>query len=245
VIAWFGDPSHWQGSAGIPARLLEHGVICLWSMALAITIALPLGVWLGHVRRLGMTVTSVGNLGRAIPTFALLILLASWEPIGVSDLAAIIALAVFAIPPILTNSYVGIREVDARATDAARGMGMTGRQVLQQVELPLSVPVIAAGVRTATVQVVATATLAALVGGGGLGRFVVDGFGRQDPTLMFAGVLLIAITCIAVEGAAAALQRVITPRALRPPTPSLLPRHRPAPSVLWKTTAALDTPPPR
>lgn len=215
LVQWFSDPEQWSGSDGIPARLLQHAAICAWAMLIALAVALPLGLWLGHRRRFGTLVTSVGNLGRAIPTFALLIILASWEPVGVSDLAAIIALAVFAIPPILTNAYVGVRDVDTDAKDAARGMGMTGAQVLRGVELPLSVPVVAAGVRTATVQVVATATLAALVGGGGLGRFVVDGFGRQDPTLMFAGVVLVAVTCVAVELLGSAAQRALTPKALR------------------------------
>ncbi|MFN8172593.1 MAG: ABC transporter permease [Candidatus Nanopelagicales bacterium] len=215
LVAWFTDPAQWTGSSGIPARLLQHALICAWAMAIAIAVALPAGLWLGHRHRWGTLVTSVGNLGRAIPTFALLIILASWEPVGVSDLAAVIALAVFAIPPILSNAYVGVRDVDTGATDAATGMGMTGRQVLWRVELPLSVPVVAAGIRTSTVQVVATATLAALVGGGGLGRFVVDGFGRQDPTLMFAGVVLVAITCVVVELVGSAVQRALTPRALR------------------------------
>jgi osmoprotectant transport system permease protein len=215
LVAWFTEPAQWTGSSGIPARLLQHALICAWAMAIAIAVALPAGLWLGHRHRWGTLVTSVGNLGRAIPTFALLIILASWEPVGVSDLAAVIALAVFAIPPILSNAYVGVRDVDTGATDAATGMGMTGRQVLWRVELPLSVPVVAAGIRTSTVQVVATATLAALVGGGGLGRFVVDGFGRQDPTLMFAGVVLVAITCVVVELVGSAVQRALTPRALR------------------------------
>lgn len=215
LVAWFTDPAQWTGSSGIPARLLQHALICAWAMAIAIAVALPAGLWLGHRHRWGTLVTSVGNLGRAIPTFALLIILASWEPVGVSDLASVIALAAFAIPPILSNAYVGVRDVDTGATDAATGMGMTGRQVLWRVELPLSVPVVAAGIRTSTVQVVATATLAALVGGGGLGRFVVDGFGRQDPTLMFAGVVLVAITCVVVELVGSAVQRALTPRALR------------------------------
>jgi osmoprotectant transport system permease protein len=215
VLEWFTDPANWTGSTGVPARLLEHLLISGWALVIAFAIALPLGVWIGHVGRFGALVTNVGNLGRAIPTFALLIILASWEPVGVSDLAAIIALAVFAVPPVLTNSYVGVRDVDVGAKDSARGMGMTGGQVLRRVELPLAVPVIAAGVRTSTVQVVATATLAALVGAGGLGRYIVDGFGRQDTTLMFAGVILVAIVCVGVELILAGLQRVVTAPPLR------------------------------
>ena len=215
IWLWFTDLDNWAGPSGIISRLVEHLWISARALILAFAIALPLGVWLGHFGRFGTLVTSIGNLGRAIPTFALLIILASWEPVGVSDLAAILALAVFAIPPVLTNAFVGVRDVDASAKESARGMGMTAGQVLLRVELPLSVPTVAAGVRTSTVQVVATATLAALVGGGGLGRFVVDGFGRQDTTLMLSGVILVAVVCIVIELALAAAQRALTPVPLR------------------------------
>ena len=212
---WFLNADNWTGSSGVPARLVEHLWISARALIIAFAIALPLGVWLGHKGRYGTLVTSIGNLGRAIPTFALLIILASWETVGVSDLAAIIALAIFAIPPVLTNAFVGIRDTDRTARESARGMGMTGSQVLWRVELPLSVPVVAAGIRTSTVQVVATATLAALVGGGGLGRFVVDGFGRQDITLMLAGVILVAVVCVTIELVLGGVQKVLTPRPLR------------------------------
>ena len=215
IAEWFTDPVNWTGREGVPARLAEHLLISGWALLIAFAVALPLGVWVGHVGRFGGLVTSVGNLGRAIPTFALLIILASWEPVGVSDLAAVIALAVFAVPPVLTNAFVGVRDVDAGAKDSARGMGMTGGQLLRRVELPLAVPVIAAGVRTSTVQVVATATLAALVGAGGLGRYIVDGFGRQDTTLLFAGVVLVAVVCVLVELLLAWAQRAVTPPPLR------------------------------
>lgn len=215
VVSWFADPANWSGSNGIPARLLEHLVISGVALAIAMVVAVPIGVWVGHVGRFQGLVTNIGNLGRAIPTFALLILLASWEPIGVSDLAAVIALAVFAVPPVLTNTVVGVRDVDSGAKDSARGMGMTGPQLLRRVELPLAVPVMAAGIRTSTVQVVATATLAALVGAGGLGRFIVDGFGRQDTTLMFSGVILVAVVCVVVELGLSAVQRAVTPVPLR------------------------------
>ncbi len=215
VGEWFLDAENWSGSSGVPARLIEHLWISARALIIAFAIALPLGVWLGHRGRYGTLVTSVGNLGRAIPTFALLIILASWEPVGVSDLAAILALAVFAIPPVLTNSFVGVRDSDRTARESARAMGMTGSQVLWRVELPLSVPIVFAGIRTSTVQVVATATLAALVGGGGLGRFVVDGFGRQDTALMLSGVILVAVVCVVIELALGRVQRLVTPRPLR------------------------------
>ncbi|MDI1289085.1 MAG: ABC transporter permease [bacterium] len=212
---WFLNADNWTGSSGVPARVVEHLWISARALIIAFAIALPLGVWLGHKGKYGTLVTTIGNLGRAIPTFALLIILASWETVGVSDLAAIIALAIFAIPPVLTNAFVGVRDTDRTARESARGMGMTGTQVLWRVELPLSVPVVAAGIRTSTVQVVATATLAALVGGGGLGRFVVDGFGRQDTTLMLAGVILVAIVCVTIELVLGRVQQILTPRPLR------------------------------
>ena len=215
VFSWFADAANWTGSSGVPARMAEHLVICAWALGLAFAIALPLGVWLGHINRLGLLVTSIGNLGRAIPTFALLSLLASWEPSGVSDWAAIPAWAVFAVPPVLTNAFIGVRDVDKDCTESARGMGMTAGQVLRGVELPLAVPVLFAGIRTSTVQVVATATLAAFVGAGGLGRFVVDGFGQQDAALMLSGVILVAALCIALELLMGWGQRALTPPGIK------------------------------
>jgi len=152
----------------------------------------------------------VSNVSRAIPTLALLTIFAA-TPIGFGNRATIIALAVFAIPPLLTNTYVGVREVDRDVVEAARGMGLSGRSVLLRVELPLAVPLIAAGFRTATVQVVATATLAALVGGGGLGRIITDGFGQQDQPQILAGGILVALLALVTEGVLALVQRSVTP----------------------------------
>jgi osmoprotectant transport system permease protein len=178
---------------------------------IAFVIALPIGVILGHLGRGGFLAVNVGNVGRAIPTFGLLIIFASWSTIGVGDEAAILALAIFAIPPLLTNAYVGMRGVDPDVKDAARGMGMTGGQVIRKVELPLAVPLIFGGVRTATVQVVATATLAAVVAGGGLGRYIVDGRGTQDDAQLYAGVVLVVTLCLLVEYALSRVQRRIDP----------------------------------
>ena len=164
-----------------------------FALLLACAVALPLGIWLGHRGRGGFLAVNVGNAGRAIPTFGVLIIFASWEPVGVGDLAAVLALALFAIPPILTNTYVGLREVDPDVKDAARGMGMTGGQQLRRVELPLARPLVFAGLGTSTVQTVATATLAALVAGGGLGRFIVDGFALQDYPMLYGGTMLVAV----------------------------------------------------
>ncbi len=212
VWAWLTDPAQWSGPSGIPVRLAEHLRISLFAVLLACLVALPVAVWLGHVGRGGFLAVNVGNVGRAIPTYALLVIFASMAPIGVGETAAVLALAVFALPPLLTNTYVAMRQVDPEVKDAALGMGMTGRQLLWRVELPLALPFSFAGLRTTTVQVVATATFAALVGGGGLGRYVVDGFGLQDPAQLYGGVVLVALLSVAVELVLAAVQRRITGR---------------------------------
>lgn len=212
---WFTDPANWTGPNGIPVRTAEQIVMSLAAMALALAVAMPIALTLGHLRRGVALTTNIGNIGRAVPTLALLIILASIPEIGVGNLAAVLALAIFAIPPLLTNTFRGVAGVDEEVLDAARGMGMSGRQLLWRVEVPLAVPLIAAGIRTATVQVVATASLAALVGGGGLGRYVVDGFAVQDTTLILAGAILTAALALASEGVLALLQRAVTPKGLR------------------------------
>ncbi len=215
VWEWLTDPAHWTGPDGIPVRTLQTLYISAVAMIIAVVLAFPIGMLTGHFRRFGTFVTNVGVIGRAVPTFALLIIFASWDVIGVGDKAAILALAIFAIPPLLTNTYVGVRDVDESMVDGATGMGMTNGQVLGRVELPTAIPLIGAGLRTTTVQVVATATLAALVGGGGLGRYVVDGFALQDITLMMSGVVLVSVLSIGTEAILALFQRYLTPLPLR------------------------------
>ncbi len=216
VLAWLTDPANWTGPDGVPARTLEHLVIAALAMALGLIVAVPVGVWLGHTRRASFLTTSIGNLGRAIPTLALLVILASIPQIGVGDLAAVLALALFSIPPMLTSSYVGVRDVDPGARDAATGMGMTGGQLLWRVELPLAAPSILSGVRTSLVQVVATVSLAALVGSGGLGRYVVDGFARQDETLVLVGALLVSALALGTDWVAGRSTRRMVARGVRP-----------------------------
>jgi osmoprotectant transport system substrate-binding protein len=215
VWAWLTDPANWSGPDGVPARTVEHIVIAVLAMVLGIVVALPVGIWLGHVRRAAFLTTSIGNLGRAIPTLAILVILASIPAVGVGDLAAILALALFSVPPMLTSAYVGVRDVAPDVRDAATGMGMTGGQVLRGVELPLAAPVILSGVRTSLVQVVATVSLAALVGSGGLGRYVVDGFARQDQTLVLVGAVLVSVLAIATDRASGWGMRRLSPRGLR------------------------------
>lgn len=204
------DGGNWTGTSGIPNRLVEHVQVSGASVLVAAALALPLAFWLGHTGRGGLVVSGLSNASRAIPTFAVLVLLAA-TPVGFGDRATVVALVLFAIPPLLTNAHVGVRDVDPEVLEAARGMGMTGLQMLCRVELPLALPLVMAGVRTAAVQVVATATLAAYVGGGGLGRFIADGFGRADPAMTAAGGVLVALLALVTELSLGAVQRRLTP----------------------------------
>ena len=169
---------------------------------------------LGTTGRGGGAVVVLSNVSRAVPTLALLTVFAV-TPLGFSDTATILALALFAFPPMLTNTFVGFREVDRDVREAARGMGMSRGQVVARVEFPLAVPLIMTGVRMAAVQVVATATLAALVAWGGLGRFIVDGLATRDFVEVFAGAALVALLAVAVEVALGALQRLVVSDGLR------------------------------
>lgn len=214
VVDWFADGEHWSGSDGVPARLVEHLSISGTAVAFACLVAIPLGVTLGHFGRGGTLAINVSNIGRAIPTFGILVLLAT-SGLGIGDRPAIVALTLFGIPPLLTNTYVGMRGVDADVRESARGMGMTRWQLLARVEVPLAVPLIAAGLRTAAVQIVATTSLAAIVAGGGLGRFIIDGLARQDEDMVVAGGLLVAGLALLTEGALAVVERAVTPGGRR------------------------------
>jgi osmoprotectant transport system permease protein len=217
VVEWFTDPLHWEGSFGIPARLLEHLIMSAVSVAIAAAVAFPAGLYIGHRRRFEFLVVSVLNFGRAIPSFGLLFLFVLAFGIGLAYPASLrppilFALVLLAIPPILTNTYIGVQTVDADAVEAARGMGMTEWDVLARLEIPLGAPLILAGIRTAALQVVATATLAAVVAGGGLGRFIVDGFATRNFPQIFGGALLVALLAILTELGFALLERVASPR---------------------------------
>lgn len=213
LLAWLGDPTNWQGTDGIPARLLEHLWYSVTAAVAAIAIALPIGLVVGHTGRGGNVVINVANVGRALPSFGIIVLVVLL--LGIGFLPPFIALVAFAIPPVLTNTYAGIRAVDREVRDAAEGMGMRPLQVLTRIELPVAAPLIMAGVRTAGVQTVATATLAAYVGLGGLGRFIINGLAVQDFARVLAGALLVAALALAVELLLALLQRAVTPLGLR------------------------------
>jgi osmoprotectant transport system permease protein len=218
VAAWLTAPDHWAGSNGIPNRLAEHVLISSLTALAAVLIALPIGVLAGHTGRGGFLAINVANFGRAIPSLALLALmlpLALSLKLGLGFWPTFIALVPLGIPPVLTNSYVAMREVDRDVVEAARGMGLRERQVLRQVELPLAAPLIIAGIRNSAVAVVATATLGALVAGGGLGRYIVDGIALQDYPRVFVGALLVALLSISVEVVFGAIERLTVSSGLR------------------------------
>jgi osmoprotectant transport system permease protein len=242
VVEWFTDPLHWDGAFGIPTRLVEHIVMSAVSVTIAAAVALPAGLYIGHRRRFEFLVVSVLNFGRAIPSFGLLFLFVLAFGIGLAYPASLrppilFALVLLAIPPILTNTYIGVQTVDADTAEAARGMGMTEWEVLTRLEVPLGAPLILAGIRTAAVQVVATATLGAVVAGGGLGRFIIDGFAIRDFPQIFGGALLVAVLAILTELGFSVLERVLSPRTTSQG------RKRRAEPVPWEQPAQAPRPP--
>ncbi len=210
VVEWLTDGANWHGSEGIPVRTWEHLVLSGTSLLVVCLLALPLALWLGHLGRGGAFAVNLTNIGRAVPVFAVLILLAI-GPLGLGVKATVVALVLFGIPPVFTNTFVGVREVDRDTVEAARGMGMTGWGLLRRVEVPLAMPLIIAGIRLAAVQIVATATLGAFVLAGGLGRFINSGFARQDQAELVGGAVLVATFALLVEGAFEVLQRRLDP----------------------------------
>lgn len=205
---WLADPAHWAGDDGIWHRLAQHLVLTVVCLVVSCLIALPVAFVLGHIGRGGVLAVNISNVGRAVPTFAVLVLLLL-TPVGAwGEGPTVVALVLFAVPPLLTNAYVGMREVDRDVVRAARGMGMTGRQTLFRVELPLSLPLVLNGVRIAAVQLVATATIAALAGGGGLGRIITAGFNLASTPQVVAGALLVAGFALIVEGVFETVERL-------------------------------------
>ena len=212
VIAWLTDPAHWSGPEGIPVRTLQHLWYSLLATAIAAAIALPIGILIGHTGRGAVLAVNLTNLGRAIPSLGIIIL--TFTLVGFGIVPVVVALTALAIPPIVTNSYVGIRSVDRDVREAAEGMGMRGRQVLWQVELPVAMPLIMAGIRTSAVQVVATATLAAYVGLGGLGRYLIDGLSQRDIAQVVGGAILVAVLSLATELVLGRVQTMVVSEGL-------------------------------
>lgn len=220
VASFLTDGANWHGQEGIPTLFLQHLQLTLVSVTFAALVALPIGVVVGHLRRGGGIAINIANVGRALPALALLILAVRWVGVGkpegllriVQSVPAFIAMVALAVPPMVANSYVGVASVEDDVRQAARGMGMSGRQVLARVELPLAMPLIWAGIRTATIAVVATATLAAYVDSGGFGRYIVDGFAVNDNVKVFAGGFLVALLAVGLELLLAGIQRrVVSP----------------------------------
>lgn len=218
VVAWFASADTWSGPNGIPARLTEHLVLSISALGLGAVIALPVGLAIGHTGRGAIAAVSIANIGRAIPSLGLLglaFLLLLPYGLGIGFWPSLIALAALAIPPIVTNTYVGLREVDRDLIDAARGMGMREREILTDVEIPTALPVILAGIRTSAVQVVATATLASVIGGGTLGQLILIGINLGDEVRIFGGALIVSLLSLATELGFAALQRGLISPGLR------------------------------
>jgi osmoprotectant transport system permease protein len=215
VAAWFTDPASWSGRDAIPARVGEHLALSGVSLLAGLAIALPLGLFIGHTRRWAGVVVALANVGRAVPSVGILgialvltlPLVAAIDLRNIGTPATLIALTALAIPPMVVNTYVGVRDVDPDAVEAARGMGMREAQVLRRVELPLALPVLLAGVRTAALQVIATATLGAIISAGGLGQYIVVGFALNDMPRLFGGSVLVMALALASEGLFALAQR--------------------------------------
>ncbi|MFJ8929925.1 ABC transporter permease [Streptomyces sp. NPDC102364] len=196
---WLADSAHWAGDNGVWHRLAQHVTLTVICLVISCLIALPVALVLGHLGKGGALAVNIANVGRAVPTFAVLVLLLL-TPLGqYSEGPTVVALVLFAVPPLLTNAYVGMRGVDREVVRAARGMGMTGRQMLFRVEVPLALPMILNGVRIAAVQLVATATIAAIAGGGGLGRIITAGFNLASTPQVVAGAVLVAVFALVVE----------------------------------------------
>lgn len=213
LVAWFADPDQWSGPAGIPVRTAEHLQYSLLGLLISALIAVPVGLLTGHTGIGGFATASLANFARALPTIGVLFLIVLLAGIGL--VPVVIALVALAVPPILVNTHEGVRQIEPALKDAALGMGMRGSEVLLRLELPVAVPLIINGMRTAAVQVVATATIAAYVGVGGLGRYIVDGQARQDLTMMIGGSVLVVLLAVATTLLFAGLSRFLVAPGLR------------------------------
>jgi osmoprotectant transport system permease protein len=226
IFGFLLDPANWSGPDGVPTRLLEHLTLSVAAVFAATVIGLPVGLYIGHTGRLANLAINTSNIGRAVPSFALMVALLpialdlapviGYPPaLGLSLLPIFIAMTLLAVPPILVNAYAGLRSVDRDLLEAGRGQGLRERQILLDLELPLASSVIAGGFRTATLQVIATATIGAILSGGGLGRYIIDGLSRNQPDRLLAGAILVTGLALAVDGLLAFVQRRLTPRGLR------------------------------
>jgi osmoprotectant transport system permease protein len=217
TAAWLTDPANWSGPNGIPARLVEHLALSAAALLIAGVVALPAGLAVGHARRGSGVAVGLATVGRAIPSFALMGLIlpisqAVDPAAGFTIYPTLLAMAFLAIPPILVNTLTGVAQVDQELVEAARGMGFTELALLRRIEVPLALPVILGGIRSATVQVIATTTLGAILAYGGLGRYIVDGIAQRDDGQLYGGVVLVALVALAGEGSLALAQRLVQRR---------------------------------
>jgi len=214
-FSYLTDPAHWDPSApgGIPQLILSHLGYTALALLLGVIIALPVGLYIGHTGKGSFIAINAGNAGRSLPTLGLLMLMVTL--LGLGLLPVLIALTVLVIPPILTSAYAGMRTLDRGVVDAARGMGMRPWQVLARVELPMALPVLMSGFRNAALQVVATATVAAAVGLGGLGRLLIDGLAVNDYSRVLAGAIVVAVLAVLVDLFLALIQRWIVSPGLK------------------------------
>ena len=220
-LAWLSDPANWTDPRnGILLRLWEHISLSAVALGLAVAIGLPLGLWIGHTGRGSGAVIAIANIGRAVPSVGWLglvfpITLVILGRGGLGFIPAVIALTLLGIPPIVTNTFAGMREVDPDLIEAGRGMGMTARQVVRRVEVPVALPVILAGVRVSAVQIVATATLAAVVGGGTLGDFIIQGIDVRALDRVVGAALLVALLAIGTELLFSLIERLLVSPGIR------------------------------
>lgn len=218
VASWFSDPANWQGIDGIPNRLWEHLQMTLFATGSAAIVAITPAIILAHRRIGGVLVVAAVNIGRAVPSFAIVAIALPVSiklGLGLGFWPTFLALLFLAVPPMFSNTYAGISGVEPALVEAARGMGLTENQIMARIEVPVAVPVIIAGLRIATVQVIATATLGALVAWGGLGRYIIDGFATQNTPEVFAGGLLVALMAIGAEVTFTAIEIAMTPAGVR------------------------------
>jgi osmoprotectant transport system permease protein len=226
LVTFLTDVASWQGETGIPNRLVEHITISLLAVAVASAVALPLGFFIGHTGRLQLLGINIANIGRAVPSYAVMVMLLpvmlglapvlGYDPrLGLRFFPIFLAMVLLAIPPILVAAYAGLQAVDSDLKESSRGMGLTERQLLLEVELPLALPVLVGGFRVALLQVIATATIGAFLASGGLGRFIIDGIARRDDGMLYAGVVLVAVLAIGTDVVLSWLQRRLTPLGVR------------------------------
>ncbi|MFG6195874.1 ABC transporter permease [Nonomuraea sp. JJY05] len=207
LAEFFGNGANWSGPDGIPMRLLEHLEFSALALVLAVVIAVPLGLLIGHTGRGEVLVAVTANLARALPTLGLLVMFVLLLGTA-SSLPVIVPLVLLSVPPILVNTFEGIKGVDPELRDAAYGMGLRGGQVLGRVLVPVALPLILLGCRLSAIQVVATTTVAAYTGLGGLGRFVIDGFATKDYASVVGGSVLIVLFALVVQILFTLAQRV-------------------------------------